>query len=382
MRHYSVVYPQFWTGRTGRTIRELAKTSTTGKDVQRVALYLMTSPHANMIGLYFLPILYLCEEVGIDKPDAYSTLAELRRLDFSFYDETSEHVWVKEMARFQIGPALNQRDCKLPAINRMYQNLPANPWLGPFFDRYSSAYHLTDKRESSQGGPEGPPEGASRPLIRIGSDPVPVPVRIGSPEPTDKQQAETQEPNPDHATPEWITEQWNAIDGVTEFEDDLKGEIRDRIQTRIRERKSKAWWVEFFKKVAAGDWLCGRNEKGWRATLHWALGPVNMGKILAGHYPSNTGKPATSGAGAPPPSPHLTCNHHPHLPPCGLQVVSRVGNQRRCIWHNHLERHPELLETKETFQRYWPSINAAIRKNITADEAWRQTNSGRLSAAE
>ena len=39
-RDYAIVSPQFWTGTTGREIR------TRGRDVQLVALYLMTSPHA------------------------------------------------------------------------------------------------------------------------------------------------------------------------------------------------------------------------------------------------------------------------------------------------------------------------------------------------
>ena len=43
-RDYAIVTPQFWTGTTGREIRAR------GRDAQLVALYLMTSPHANMLG--------------------------------------------------------------------------------------------------------------------------------------------------------------------------------------------------------------------------------------------------------------------------------------------------------------------------------------------
>ena len=53
MRDYATVAPQFWLGKTGRELRRQ------GAEAQVVSFYLMTSPHANMLGLYYLPILYI-----------------------------------------------------------------------------------------------------------------------------------------------------------------------------------------------------------------------------------------------------------------------------------------------------------------------------------
>ena len=58
MRDYAIVSPRFWIGTTGRELRRL------GPEVQVVALYLLTAPHSNMIGLYYLPIPTLCHETG------------------------------------------------------------------------------------------------------------------------------------------------------------------------------------------------------------------------------------------------------------------------------------------------------------------------------
>lgn len=376
MRHYGTVCPQFWTGRTGRTIREMAKASTAGKDVQRVALYLMTSPHANMIGLYFLPTIYICEEVGIGEADARRALQELQRLEFSFYDDQTEHVWVKEMARFQVGPALDPRDGRVKAINRLYQTTPSNPWIGPFFDRYAESFHLTTRRECAGAPPEGgPPRGALGPPILICSDPDPVPVRIRdanseTEQPVDNSPGQTGKP--ELATPTWIVEQWNRIDGVVPFRDEIQGELRRRIEARLKERKTRDWWVGFFEKVRRADWLCGRNQEGWAATLHWAMGPVNIGKVLAGQYESRRTTQPTNGT-----APKALCNYHP-ADPCGLPIVSVVGEQKRCVWHNHLARHPELNEDLETFRRYWPTVHAGIRKTLTIEEAWGRTSSARL----
>ena len=58
MRDYAKVSPQFWIGTTGKAIRA------SGSDAQIVALYLLTSPHATMLGLYYLPMLYIAHETG------------------------------------------------------------------------------------------------------------------------------------------------------------------------------------------------------------------------------------------------------------------------------------------------------------------------------
>jgi len=92
MRDFAKVSPLFWTGKTGKEIRE------SGRDVQVVALYLMTCPTSNMIGMYYLPIPTLCHEVNISKQGAMKALQSLSKVGFACYDEASEYVWVVEMA--------------------------------------------------------------------------------------------------------------------------------------------------------------------------------------------------------------------------------------------------------------------------------------------
>jgi hypothetical protein len=59
MRDYARVSPQFWIGSTGKAIRKR------GMECQMVALYLMTSPHSNMLGLYYLPVVYIANDTGM-----------------------------------------------------------------------------------------------------------------------------------------------------------------------------------------------------------------------------------------------------------------------------------------------------------------------------
>ena len=60
MRDYGKVSPQFWIGQTGKKLRS------EGAEAQIVAMYLMTSPHANMLGLYYCPAMFIAHETGLD----------------------------------------------------------------------------------------------------------------------------------------------------------------------------------------------------------------------------------------------------------------------------------------------------------------------------
>lgn len=148
MRDYGKVAPQFWIGETGRQIRTL------GPLAQVTALYLITSPHSNWLGLYYLPIPLLSHEIGISNEGASEALQSLSEVGFAHYDAPSEWVWVPEMARFQIGESLKADDNRVKGINKDYQSLPNNPFLQNFYDKYHEAYHLEKPR-----GFKGPSKG-------------------------------------------------------------------------------------------------------------------------------------------------------------------------------------------------------------------------------
>ena len=149
MRDYAKVMPTFWTGETGKAIRRR------GPEGVICALYLMSSPASNMLGLYYQPILYMAHETGLGVERASEGLRVCIEEGLCSYDEGSEFVWVHEMATFQIGKGLKASDNRCVGVQRDYDSLPDNPFLGAFFDRYKADFHLTRRRGS---------EGPSRPL--------------------------------------------------------------------------------------------------------------------------------------------------------------------------------------------------------------------------
>lgn len=152
MRDYATVAPQFWLGKTGRELRKQ------GAEAQVVSFYLMTSPHANMLGLYYLPILYIAHETGLGLEGASKGLKSAIEAGFCSYDEDTEMVWVHEMAACQVGKALKPGDNRCAGVRNEYSSLPENPFLSSFYERYKTDFHLNFKREShhiSEGASKG-----------------------------------------------------------------------------------------------------------------------------------------------------------------------------------------------------------------------------------
>lgn len=150
MRDYSKVSPRFWLGTTGRQLRA------EGPDVQLVALYLITAPTANMIGLYALSTAALANDTGLSSERVLQALARLGELRFSEYDELSQVVWVLEMARFQVSEkskdaeSLKPGDKRCKGVQRDYNQVPDNRMLGAFFDKYADRFHLTQRRSDAR----------------------------------------------------------------------------------------------------------------------------------------------------------------------------------------------------------------------------------------
>ena len=141
MRAYSRISPQFWIGKTGKKLRNF------GPESQLVALYLLTNPHANMLGVYHLPIAYVNHDLGRPTEWTLKGLWGCVEAGFCNYDLETETVWVYEMAKFQIGNFLKQADNRVTGIQKEYDDLHDNPFLLEYFEKYGKAYCLTNPRK-------------------------------------------------------------------------------------------------------------------------------------------------------------------------------------------------------------------------------------------
>lgn len=148
MREYAKLAPTFWTGTTGKALRRR------GSEGVIVALYLVSSPHSNMIGLYYQPVMYMAHETGLGIEGASKGLQDCIECGFCSYDNDTEMVFVHEMAAWQIADSLSSQDKRCKGIQKDYDALPECPFLGAWFDRYVSAFSLTARRSFEVKKPE------------------------------------------------------------------------------------------------------------------------------------------------------------------------------------------------------------------------------------
>lgn len=157
---FGIVFDSFLEGTTGKAIQAR------GKDAVIVATFLLKNRFDNMLGLYDLPLHRLQRTLVVIKSLAAikKALQALEAESFALYDEATEFVWVREMARVRLqlkGEPLDPKDKRRTGAIRLYDTLPANPFLGPFFDRYATELGLTSRRDGPPRGQQGACEGAS-----------------------------------------------------------------------------------------------------------------------------------------------------------------------------------------------------------------------------
>jgi hypothetical protein len=163
---FGVLTADFWTRGTGKAMRGQ-------KDVQVLAAYLLSSPHANLLGLYYLPRPTACHETGLtpDEFDAAMVWLENPPDDpsrpFARYDREAELVWVVRMVGYRLGGVdhLMQNDNRVRAIRRELTRFRGHRFARAFIDLYGKAYSLGEL--FAEGfvveGPITPPKGSPLP---------------------------------------------------------------------------------------------------------------------------------------------------------------------------------------------------------------------------
>jgi len=161
MRSYGSVSPLFWTRGSGKRLRGHV-------EAQLVALYLMTSPHTTMVGIFNLSLPTLCHETGLTLEGAKKGLQRCSEEQLAFWDSEEEIVFVPALARHQLGENLKKSDHKVKGVVRALAPYKGHRFYDLFIERYADSYQLKEGASESLGRDDDP-------------DPVPVPVRTEQP---------------------------------------------------------------------------------------------------------------------------------------------------------------------------------------------------------
>lgn len=124
MRDYGKVHTSFWSSATTRAMTEDART---------LALYLITSPHSTIAGVFRLPDGYVCEDLQWDSERVEKGFAELLSKGFANRCGTTKWVWVCKHLEWNPPENPNQRK----SASKIAMSIPEECSWKPAFMRVS-----------------------------------------------------------------------------------------------------------------------------------------------------------------------------------------------------------------------------------------------------
>jgi hypothetical protein len=120
LRDYGKVHASFWSSATIQALSE---------DARVLALYLMTSPHSTIAGVFRLPDGYICEDMRWTAERVAKGFAELSRNGFANRCETTKWVWVVKHLEWNPPENPNQRKSAI----KVCQSVPVEcEWKSEF----------------------------------------------------------------------------------------------------------------------------------------------------------------------------------------------------------------------------------------------------------
>lgn len=263
-----------------------------------LALYVLSGPQANRIGLFRFSIGEAAEDLGLTVKVVTARLTAICKAFGWVFDTQSRVLWIptwwvwndpKENLKAFQGALTDLNDVpKTPLIARFCHNLAGIP--------------------ASMTGLMAGLRGDSMP-DRIG-DRIPDQIGARSQEQEKEQEKEQEQEQEQETFGRRLLDLWNATVQVLPK---VQAFTRDRLRkatARWKEKPSEPVWVGVFGRMDASDFLTGRkpgkDHPDWRADIDFALKPGVADKVLEGKYDNARGavpvlvKPDARG----------------HMPPC------------------------------------------------------------------
>ena len=288
------------------------------EDMRMLALYLTTSPHRNMIGLFYCPLSYMEDDLQW-KPARLRAAFEVLSspvIDFCRYDQEAQVVLLVEGLRSDAPSTERQVQGAL----RIIGNLPPTSLLHDLANiaatsclslsngiRMTLESHSNDmpmELESHSDSIRVQPECQSsdiRTPYSVLRTPYTVSRTPYTAKPDTALESQSTADTVDVSAsvgslrPEEIAAEWNEICGHRlPAAQKLTADRRRHIKARLQEPgRDLDWWREYFRRIAASEFCCGGSDgTGWRASFDWAVqSEATVIKVLEGQYDTRAAKP-------------------------------------------------------------------------------------------
>ena len=285
MRDYAKVPPQFWTSVVGKALKA------SGHEAVIVGMYLLTSPHANMIGVYHCPTAYIAADTGLTMEGATKGLQCAIDAGFCTFEPDTDFVFVHEFAATQVGADLDPKDKRCAGVRNELAKVPQGQCRRGFEARYAFAFHLALAPAEATST-----EGASKPLASQKQEQEQEQKKEKK---TSSSSTESTGPGTVKALPptcphERIRDLYHEVlpglPRVKLWDDGRQKVLRTRWAETAKRRGWKTadegceWFRDFFAAVSVDDWLMGRTSRtsgheSWVCTIDYLLSPKGFRRI-------------------------------------------------------------------------------------------------------
>lgn len=137
MKSFSKLYSDFWINYDNAELMGL------GVNAQLVALYLQGNHHHNILGAYYLPLLYMASDLKLPVEQVKITLERLCKINYCKYDCKTQYIWVCNLAFEQIGEDIGSKDNRIKALQSIWMSLPVKlEFLEEIYNKYQDTFHL------------------------------------------------------------------------------------------------------------------------------------------------------------------------------------------------------------------------------------------------
>ena len=247
------------------------------EDMRLLAIYLMTSPHRNMVGLYYCPLSYIENDLQwkSNRLRMAFDLLSSEAVAFIRYDPKAQVVFLVNGLKHDSPSTPKQVTGAVTAL----RNLPTTYLLN---DLCNAAEVLCESLSNA---------------IRVELDCESIAVRIPDTVPripdTDTDIESTSVDPPLSA--DAVADLWNETCGaILPRVSKATPQRRRHVAARLRESgRNLSWWQAYFRRIIASPFLTGKNDRNWRASFDWAVeSEENVAKVLEGAYDNRQIKPA------------------------------------------------------------------------------------------
>ena len=238
-------------------------------------LYLITSPHTMLSGFMKLSLQHMMIDTGLKLSKIQALLKVLK--ERGKIRMNGKWIWIKKLLRYQNAGG---KKVLIGVIRELEDIL--NPETAPLIKEMIKQYPELEELEEFYR--------LRKRLLDISAETVKKQESESNESKEEKTAAESENNETAQRTP------YKEIVNLYHAEcPDLPrvkvlNELRKRlIRARWKEHPDFNWWRQYFQKVHASDFLCGRVEPRngkppFLADLEWLVRPSNMVKVLEGRY--------------------------------------------------------------------------------------------------